>query len=81
MIEMEKQAYLNLVTYRNSTKEKYMKFVDMILEYPISLGAVTDSFLFAFDLENAAGVNLDTIGDVTVTFTCGEDWMTTNTEP
>lgn len=62
MIEMEKQAYLNLVTYRNSTKEKYMKFVDMILEYPISLGAVTDSFLFAFDLENAAGVNLDTIG-------------------
>lgn len=59
---MNSTPYENLVTYRNSLKPKYMAFLRMILEYPLGLGAATDSTTFAFDLENAAGVNLDTIG-------------------
>ena len=55
-------SYLDLITSRNSTKPKYMDFVETILDHPIEMGAVTDSFLFAFDIENAAGVQLDTIG-------------------
>ena len=61
---MNKTAYLNLVTYRNSLKEKYMAFVDLILDQPLGSASVTDSILFAFDLNNACGKNLDIIGDL-----------------
>ena len=61
---MNKTEYLNLVTYRNSMKEKYMKFVDLILDQPLGSASVTDSILFAFDLNNACGTNLDIIGDL-----------------
>ena len=59
---MDLTSYESLVTYRNSLKPKYMEFLRTILEHPVSMAAVTDSFLYAFDLDNAAGVNLDTIG-------------------
>jgi len=61
---MDLLSYENLVTSRNSMKEKYMEFVRLILNLPLSLSAVTDSILFAFDLDNAVGVNLDTIGEL-----------------
>ena len=61
---MNKTSYLNLVTYRNSMKEKYMAFVDLILDQPLGSAAVTDSILYAFDLDNACGVNLDIIGAI-----------------
>lgn len=61
---MNKTAYLNLVTYRNSLKEKYMAFMDLILDQPMGSASVTDSILFAFDLDNACGKNLDIIGDL-----------------
>ena len=56
--------YENLVTYRHSLKPKYMAFVRLILSHLLALGATVDSILFAFDLDNAAGVNLDTIGEI-----------------
>ena len=45
-------------------KAKYMSFVDLILDQPLSGAAVTDSMLFAFNLDNACGVNLDILGDL-----------------
>ena len=59
---MDINSYENLVTYRNSLKQKYMEFVRLVLEHPVGLAAATDSFLYAFDLDNAVGVNLDTLG-------------------
>ena len=61
---MDLLSYENLVTYRNSLKIKYMDFLRLILDLPVSQAAVTDSILFAFDLDNAVGVNLDTIGEL-----------------
>ena len=61
---MDLTSYENLVTYRHLLKEKYMKFVRLLLEQPLGSASVTDSFLYAFNLFNARGVNLDVIGEL-----------------
>lgn len=61
---MNVNDYLDLVPYRNSLKEKYMAFVRLILTHTLGLAAATESTLYAFDLSNAVGVNLDTIGEL-----------------
>lgn len=61
---MDLMSYESLVTYRNSTKPKYMDFLRLILEHPVGLAAATDSILYAFDIGNASGQNLDIIGDL-----------------
>ena len=61
---MDKNDYLNLVPSDGSGKLKFMSFLDAILDHAIALGSTNESIGEAFDLSNAAGNQLDIIGDM-----------------
>lgn len=57
-------AYKDLVPTNNITKPKFMGFLDAILTPAIQLGALVETLGYAFDLGNAAGDQLDIIGEL-----------------
>lgn len=59
---MDKEAYKNLIPIKNFTKEKYMAYLDAVLTHGANLGTMVETMSDAFDLENAAGDQLDMIG-------------------
>jgi len=74
---MDINKYLNLVPTENSRKliriidgeevqvdSNFMKFVKAVLNHAVLLGDTTDSIGDAFDLMNAAGNQLDVIGEL-----------------
>lgn len=58
------EDYKDLVPMDNSQKEKFMSFLTMILTPLINLGASVETMDMAFDLYNAAGNQLDVIGEL-----------------
>ena len=61
---MDASFYESLISSRNASKPKYMAWVRTLLEHAVSLGAVAESMNLAFDLKNAAGAQLETIGEL-----------------
>lgn len=61
---MDVKEYLNLVPVFNGSKPKFMAFLSSILEHPASLGNVAEDIDYAFYIHNAAGKQLDIIGDL-----------------
>lgn len=59
---MDTDFYLGLITDRNDRREKFKKYARMLLEQALEEHAIVNSMPWAFDLYNAAGVQLDTIG-------------------
>jgi len=62
--DMDINTYLNLIPTNNFRKPKYMGFVDAVLTHMISLGCTSESIKNAFDVKNAAGDQLDIIGEL-----------------
>ena len=60
---MDANGYLNLIPYKQFTKQKYMDFLRSIIDPAMGLHGVLGSFQYVFDLDNAAGKQLDIIGD------------------
>lgn len=61
---MDINAYLLLVPSENSNKEKFMKLLESILQPVAEEGVAVESMGDAFDLDNAAGDQLDVIGEL-----------------
>ena len=61
---MDINKYLNLVPTENSQNPKFMAFLESILNHTIGLGMTNESFMDAFDITNAAGKQLDIIGEL-----------------
>lgn len=59
---MDRMFYENLVTTGNNNKPKFMALLRAVLEQGVSMQAVSDSMTLSFDLENAAGSQLDVLG-------------------
>ncbi len=56
---MDIEFYKNLIPTKNYCKEKFMQYLQAVLEPGILLGSTMEGFILAFDLNNAAGVQLD----------------------
>lgn len=61
---MDVNEYLNLVPTENSQKPKFMAFLEAVLNNGISMGVACNSMGEAFDITNAAGNQLDIIGEL-----------------
>lgn len=61
---MDKEQYKNLIPSKNYVKTNFMRYVDMVLELGTDFGSLLDNMDFAFDIDNAAGVQLDVIGEL-----------------
>lgn len=61
---MDKEQYENLIPSKNYVKTNFMRYVDMVLELGTDFGSLLDNMDFAFDIDNAAGVQLDVIGEL-----------------
>lgn len=61
---MDQLFYEDLVPTRNMMKPKFMELLRSVIGPGLELGAVTDSLVTAFDLDNAAGIQLDILGDL-----------------
>ncbi len=61
---MDVTGYLNLIPDINYQKPKYMAFVQALIEQSVDLTALLYSFDMAFDINNASGKQLDTIGEL-----------------
>ena len=69
---MDKRAYTTLPTSGNLQiphsgallRSKFMAFLEAVLEVPIALGTTSESIGSAFDVNNAAGKQLDVIGEL-----------------
>ncbi len=59
---MDTEFYAGLITDRNDRRDNYMKYVRMLLDRAIEMHGIVNSMPWAFALDNAAGVQLDTIG-------------------
>jgi len=56
--------YSLLISDKNSRREKYMEFVNTMLEAGLANTAVVETFDDAFTVDNAAGAQLDILGDL-----------------
>ena len=56
------EEYASLVSEKNYRKNNFMLLLRSVLRPGIALDTVLDSFNSAFDINNAAGAQLDTIG-------------------
>ena len=56
--------YEDMISTRNATRPKFMALLRALLTLGVNLGNVMESQAMAFDLENAAGVQLDIIGNL-----------------
>jgi len=56
--------YEDLIPTRNANRPKFMAYLDSVLRHGIALGSVVESIVSAYDLENAAGEQLNVIGDM-----------------
>ena len=61
---MDVQEYELLISEQNSRRQKYMGLVQSVLEMGSGVASVVESFDEAFDVDNAAGAQLDIIGDL-----------------
>ena len=61
---MDINKYLVLPSSDNLTKPKYMAFLEAVLKNAILLGNTNESIGNAFDIANAAGKQLDIIGEL-----------------
>ena len=61
---MNVNEYLDLKPSENYQKPLYMRFVEAVLQNVILLSVVNDSIYTAFDIDNAAGNQLDIIGEL-----------------
>ena len=61
---MDKTIYTDLIPSKNYVKENYMRYVEMVLRLSVNLGTMLDDMDFAFEIDNAAGDQLDTIGEL-----------------
>lgn len=61
---MEQLFYENLVPTRNMNKPKFMGLLRSVIGPGLDQAAVVDSLTTAFDIENAAGAQLDIIGEI-----------------
>ena len=60
---MDRGSYENLLPAATQSKAKFMALFRAILDHAAALGTLTDaSMIEAFDLDNAAGAQLDTLG-------------------
>lgn len=59
---MDKTYYKNLIPIKNACKTRFMAYLDAVLDHGTSLGTMVETMSDAFDLENAAGDQLDMIG-------------------
>lgn len=61
---MDINNYLNLIPSDNIQKPKFMAYLKAILDHAADLSGTVESIALAFNLENAAGAQLDIIGDL-----------------
>lgn len=60
---MDQKGYLNLVPFIQSQKPKYMQILTGLLEPAMDLQGAVGSEEYVYDLDNAAGDQLDTLGE------------------
>lgn len=56
--------YLNLITSEHRNKPKYIEWLSSMLRITADGASTTDSFVTAFDIDNAQGVQLDILGQL-----------------
>ena len=61
---MDTNFYLDLIPSDNYTKPKFMSLVKSVLEGAVDTGAIDETIEDSFDVYNAAGVQLDIIGEL-----------------
>lgn len=61
---MDVNEYLNLVPTENFNKPKFMAYLEAVLNNAVGLGVLTESIGSSFDIANAAGQQLDIIGEM-----------------
>ena len=61
---MDIEKYKLLIPNENYRKEKYMKFVEAVLTPVMNQGSLVESMEQAFDIYNAAGDQLDILGEL-----------------
>ena len=61
---MNSEEYEKLISDRNARREKFMGYVRAILSLGIGVASPVESMDMAFDISNAAGDQLDVIGDL-----------------
>ena len=59
---MDKEFYKNLIPIKNYSKERYMAYLDAVLSHGAMLGTMVETMSEAFDIDNAAGDQLDMLG-------------------
>lgn len=61
---MDINRYLILPTSKNLGRPKFMGYLEAVLEHMVALGVAGESIGSAFDVQNAAGSQLDVIGEL-----------------
>ena len=59
---MDKNFYKNLIPVKNASKMRFMAYLDAVLDHGAALGTMMETMIDAFDIDNAAGTQLDTLG-------------------
>lgn len=59
---MDVEYYAGLITERNYRREKYMEYVRMLIREAVGIQNIINDLPYAFDLDNAAGDQLDVLG-------------------